>query len=449
MRILLIDQYFWPDMPGYFAWAIGRQLAADGHHVTVLSMQPSYNSNRGELRRPFREDVDGLIVVRVPTAIRRQRTALSKLLAGLILSIAAFWAVARGRYDAVRFATAPPVMLGLAVVAARRVTSGRTKLVYHCQDLFPEILRPDPKTQRPVWFRILRRLDAVVSRASDAIVVLSSDMAETMASRGVASDRIVIINNPSIVQSTDSPIPDDLPTQVADQPLVLFAGNLGNFQGLDQLIDAAHLLEHEPLQICLMGEGPMKEELRRKAGALHGRTVHFLPFVAPEIAFAVLQRADVAVISIAPGVYRAAYPSKTTTALMAGCRLVVIAERESELVRTTLDHDLGTWARRGDPGVLAAALRREAHGTCVSERRRIMGIARARYSHEVILPRWTELFERIAATIEGSVRGGGAGGGTRTNVTNAIYVDSSVGCRNVSDGSAISATAHRRVRPTP
>lgn len=399
VRILLIDQHFWPDMPGYFTWAIGRQLVRDGHDVTVLTMQPSYNSNRGELRRPTREQVDGMAVVRLPTLMRKGRTTLAKLLSGLALSSAAFWSVLRGRHEVVRFGTTPPVMLGLAVVVGNRLSSTPSRLVYHCQDLFPEVLRPAPGAPRPRWFGLLRRLDIAVSRACSAVVVLSTDMAETVVARGIGPDRVVVINNPSIVHSTDAAIPDGyLPDAIGRAPLVLFAGNLGRFQQLHQLVDAAHLLAHEPLHICLMGEGPIKAELRRRAGALDGRTVHFLPFVPPEVAFGVLKRADLAVVSLAPGVHRAAYPSKTTTALMAGCRLLVMAEPESELVRTTIAHDLGSWGPQDDPAGLADVLRRETRALRPGEHRRVESVAGPLYSQGAILPQWTALFERLSGT---------------------------------------------------
>ena len=72
--------------------------------------------------------------------------------------------------------------------------------------------------------------------------------------------------------------------------------------------------------------------LEELAGTLVGQTVEFLPHQPMETALQVMRSADLALVSLAPGVSKAAFPSKTIAYLEAGCRLLVVAEPEKHYV---------------------------------------------------------------------------------------------------------------------
>ena len=76
--------------------------------------------------------------------------------------------------------------------------------VYHCMDLHPEIGRLSGEFANPVAYRILARLDAATMRRATAVVVLSEDMARSVARRDPAlADKVVVLNNFALPQFGD------------------------------------------------------------------------------------------------------------------------------------------------------------------------------------------------------------------------------------------------------
>jgi glycosyltransferase involved in cell wall biosynthesis len=221
-------------------------------------------------------------------------------------------------------------------------------------------------------------------------------MLTTLRERGLPADNLHVINNFSLVEPSDDP-PPRVPDEDARPFVVVFSGNLGRFQSLETVVDAAHHLRGQPIELWLQGEGMVLEDLRRRAGDLAGKSVHFLPYQSPEQAFSTLRKADLALVTLKPGLYRVCYPSKTMTCLAAGCRLLVMAERESELVETVVAHDVGTWCPPEDARALAQVIATEARRRDrATERGRILDHARTTHGREVVLPRWEKLVETIA-----------------------------------------------------
>ena len=71
-----------------------------------------------------------------------------------------------------------------------------------------------------------------------------------------------------------------------------------------------------------------------------------------------MQQADLAIISLASGVYHVAYPSKSMMYLAAGCPILAIVESDSELAQTVVQRQWGYVTRSFEPADIAEAIRR-------------------------------------------------------------------------------------------
>ena len=76
-----------------------------------------------------------------------------------------------------------------------------------------------------------------------------------------------------------------------------------------------------------------------------------------EVAEFLATRADLGVVSLAPGVIRAAYPSKTLSYLRQATPILALVESDSELAATVRDEKIGIQVEPGDVEGLVAALR--------------------------------------------------------------------------------------------
>ncbi len=381
LKVLLSHRYFWPDTPPYASMlrTIAEGLAAEGHDVTVFSSQPSYRTSRAA-RRPRVEHLGGVRVLRIPVLPERGRPVAVRVLNNAWYVTALFSHVMARSYDVVVAASFPPIVAGRATSVAARLR--RTPFVYHCQDLHPEVGRIEGMLADGILFRLLRRVDEHTCDAAARVVVLSEDMRATLAARpDMDASRVVVINNflpetfedgvrtPAGLEDPDADAA--LPGSTGDRgeeshaaPVlpgvgfhVVFAGNLGRFQGLEAVVDAARLLaEQEDVHFVFLGGGVMEGELRRRAGPLLGRTVHFLSHKPQSVAQELVRAADLALVPLRQGVYRVAYPSKTLTCLAMGVPVLAAVEPESELARMVEAERVGWVASPEDPDGLAAAV---------------------------------------------------------------------------------------------
>src|SRR5690606_33624762 len=125
-----------------------------------------------------------------------------------------------------------------------------------------------------------------------------------------------------------------LPFQWPDERFVLlFAGNIGRFQGLDVLIGAMEKLrDRSDIRLVMMGDGAEKDRLARMSEEA-GARVSFVGHHSVEVAKLAMRRASSGFVSLIPELYRYAYPSKTMTYLEQGCPVLVAVEPESCLAK--------------------------------------------------------------------------------------------------------------------
>jgi glycosyltransferase involved in cell wall biosynthesis len=396
MKILAIYRHYWPDTTPYarILRTTLEHFAAAGHEITVYTAQPSYNDIRQE-RQPWRESLGGVDVRRVPLFPERKQWRLVRAINfAYFLFRAVLHAVARSPYELVIANSHPPVFMGCALRAIRAIRG--TKYIYHCQDLHPESAALAGDLGRGWLYRLLLRWDLATCRNARHTVVLSSDMAASLAARGHATKNVSVINNPPL--AFDRIEQRRLPQLLAERGETvrfLFAGNLGRFQGLERLVAAARLIAgHVRFQLIFMGEGPAKRELVGLAGDLLGRRIIFVPQQSVETAVAAMQVCDYGIVSLLSNVYRFAYPSKSIMYLSAGCPVVGLVEPESELARMVEEHELGYVARSRSVSDIAEIMTRavaERGRWTASRRREIELTCEEHFGEERMLAAWMHL----------------------------------------------------------
>lgn len=404
---MLVHRYFSPDTPPYASIlrGIAEHLGESGYRVTVLTCQPSYN--RKVVRRaPAREELAGNVtVVRWPVLDDRR----SSLLKGFNLvwfCVLLMVGIPRlGRVDAIMAASAPPIAVaGTVSWLARRKGAA---FIYHKQDIHPEVtFRPE----RPAgWLqRLLRAIDRRTDRLSSRVVVLSRDMADTVHARGVDRSKIRVINNfdPWLLDEpgASGPGPDLRRPAAAGSSspelTVVFAGGLGRFQGLETVFAAMVELCEEPVRFHFFGDGPLRPVLEQLIQDKGLRNVEVHGYRAPaDVASFLSEQADVGIVSLAPGVIRAAYPSKTMSYLRQGTPLLAMVEDDSELAETVRGSRTGTQVEPEDVSGLVQALldlsRDPSRLEGASER--ALQLYCQEFGRDRRLADWTALFAEVAA----------------------------------------------------
>jgi colanic acid biosynthesis glycosyl transferase WcaI len=411
LRVLVVHRYFWPDVAPVAAIlrAIGDRFADQGHDVTVFTSQPCYKPELKKEPQPWREDLGRLHVRRCRLIPESSRNPIVRLLNFAMFLFRAMWHVffrAR-KYDMVISLSFPPIVSGALIGRAAKWRGSR--YLYHIMDLHPESARFAGKLSNGFVYRFAQWLDGLTCRFADDVVVLSADMERTLRSRPRLSDleNVSVIANFNIpdYNSTKTPaVPSEL-VKAAGKYRLIFAGNLGHFQALDNVVAAAKLLANRSdIEFVFLGEGAAKKSLIQQAGDALDRTIRFFPHQPVAVCDQLMAGADLGIVSLTQGIIQVANPCKTSSYLSLGLPTLVIVEEDSELFRVTEAAGIGYSCPPNNPErlrdtVLRAFSERES---ATAKRSKAKRFADENLTQEVLLEKWEGLISKIAGQWEAS-----------------------------------------------
>lgn len=355
MKVLLTHRYFYPDRSPYgvILRQISKELADAGHEVSVFTSLPSYG--REPTKAPRHESLGNVHVRRIWVLSEASRNPLARVINVFIYCISLFFFVLRSRADIVTACSFPPVVAGWSASLAAKLSGA--SFIYHVQDIHPEVsIYSGGLQEHGLPARLLKALDNQTLKRASAIVTLSHDMASTLRARGLMSLPITVMNNPALEAKGETVAPPTELIKPQGMKRVIFAGNLGRFQNLPLLAEgiAKCLDNHPKLELMFLGDGVALDELKER-WAEHSQ-VRFAPFLPLDQALGVIRSADIGLVSLNANIYRVAYPSKLSTYLNLGLRVLALVEPESQMAQDLHRQGVGAVPQQANPESIAAAL---------------------------------------------------------------------------------------------
>jgi colanic acid biosynthesis glycosyl transferase WcaI len=353
MRILFVNQYFPPDTTNtaHLLGELCEDLARD-HEVCVLAGRPSYSPETSAY---------------LPRGIEVRRggsTSFSRAgMGGRLLNYASYLASAllaalkARRPDVVVALTDPPVIGGVAATVARR---HRIPFVQVYMDIYPDVGVALGRVDHPLVVRAWRRYNRIIRAKAARVVAIGRDMVEKLEGEGVDPAKIAFIPNWDDPTPVDSGVAQRTRRDMGwkDRFVVMHAGNIGLAQNLGCLIDAAGLLADRPdVLVTLLGDGAARRTLEDLVRARGTSNVSFLPPTLREEARRLVAAADLHVVSLSPGLWGCAVPSKMYGIMAAGKPFVAAVDPGSEPARLIEEHGCGIRVDPNDPEGLARAIR--------------------------------------------------------------------------------------------
>jgi colanic acid biosynthesis glycosyl transferase WcaI len=352
MRMLIINQYFPPDASST-AHLLGElcEDLARAHDVEVIAGRPSYEARTGSTAPP------NVRVRRVRSTRFSRRTLPGRATNYLtFVALATGAAVCARRPDVVVTMTDPPIAGVLGVLASRRHDRPFALLSH---DVYPDIalaagvLAPGRAAQ--AW----RLLNKVVRRSAACILTVGRDMSEKLEHEGVPTERLLFAPCWSADWGMARASRDQTRTTMGwrDRFVIMHAGNQGVAQNLPMLADLAQdLRDQDDIEIVLLGDGAALSEFRRTINARRLRNVRCLPHRERADAQRLMAAADLHIVSLIPGLWGCAAPSKTYGILSVGRPFVAAVDSGSEPHRIVTEHGCGIRVPAGDHRALAAAI---------------------------------------------------------------------------------------------
>ena len=363
LRLAVLCPHFAPDTAptGDVITRIVSELAGLGHEVHVITSLPWYREHRIEAgwtgKRVRRERRPWGSITRVdpfPGDDKRNLVRRAMGFAGFALLSGAA-SLRGGRVDAV-IAMSPPLTIGLTGWVTHLVRRG--PLVFNIQDVFPDAAIETGAISGRSLVAVARWLERVSYHRAAAITVLSDDLRDNVAAKMRASrrDRVHVIPNfvdTAFIEPGHRITPYRTELGIGDEPVVMYAGNVGFSQSLELLLDAAR--ELPAVTFVINGDGAAGASLRKQAAGLVN--VRFAGYQPKDRLPEVLASADLHVVPLRAGLGNVSVPSKTYSILAAGRPVLAAIDPGTEVPRMLAASGGGVSVPPDDPVAFTHALR--------------------------------------------------------------------------------------------
>lgn len=349
-RLLVVSEYFWPDEAStgrLLGQLVGAIDQITDHDVTVVTSDRLYRSAHS-YQLPNNEDFGSVKVVRLHSRRSGKSKFLARLMSDLVFSFQAAWQVLRRDYDCLLVVTNPPLMpLILSMVSLWK----SRPMVYLIHDLYPDLpIALHMWSSRSPIVRLIRTWQRKALNNAKYVIVLGRCMQDYLRKKyHLTTDVIRVIPNWFTV--------DPGPTRSAkrtEEFLVLYSGNLGQFQDFDTLIDAAELLkDHSDIRIYICGNGYRRAYIEEQIMTRQLSNVLIRDFLPEDQFTTLLEQTSLGVVTLEPEMEGLGVPSKSYNLLAMGVPVVAIMDRDAEVSRVIKEAHCGIQVDHGEAQRLA------------------------------------------------------------------------------------------------
>ena len=339
-RIILLSQWFDPE-PTFKGLEFAKKIQSLGYDVEVVTGFPNYPGGKlydgYKIRLLHREVLDGVCVTRLPLFPSHDKSEFRRACNYLSFAISSlFYLLIVAKSSSIIYAYHPPIFVGF--VASIIKNFRRTKVIIDVQDLWPDSLSATGMVKSKLVMAVINRICKYTYKKVDEIVVLSPGFKKSLMRRNIDENKITVIYNWAL----EKHIPrqqEALKNKIfsADHFNILFAGNMGPAQGLENILEAAvkiYLCDPR-VKIILLGDGIYTKQLVHLAEEKKLKNVEFWPRVPMQDVNLYLAAADALLVHLTDAkLFEITIPSKTQAYMAIGRPMIMAVNGDAaDLVR--------------------------------------------------------------------------------------------------------------------
>jgi glycosyltransferase involved in cell wall biosynthesis len=344
MRLLLINQFFWPDTAptGRFLMDVARAVEGTPIEVTAICGASGYGTQDDTPRPPVR-------------ILRPSATRFSRDVVGRVLSYGSFLAGALvagfrvGRPDTVITLTTPPLTSVFGRIL--KLSRGCRHFIWE-MDIYPDIaVDLGVLKRRSILTSLIGSLADWSRRNADGIIVLGEEMKARLIARDIPEHKIHVAENwADGAEITPLPFPKG--------PLVVYySGNLGRAHDVDTISALIAQYANDPrFRFIFAGGGSRRQKLEDFCRQQGIANAIFRPY-SPRVELAAsLAEGHLGLVTQLPQTCGSIVPSKAYGIMAAGRPLLYIGPREATPARIIERFQCGWQVDPGDTAALANLL---------------------------------------------------------------------------------------------
>lgn len=413
MKILVCGINYAPEMTGIgkYTGEMCSWLAANGHTVEVITAMPYYP--QWEIDKNYKkkwwhkEYIDGVKVYRCPLYVPKKISSAKRIIHefSFVLSTLPVWIkkLFSKKYDVV-VSVSPPFHLGALPLLYSKLR--RTKMVTHIQDLQVDVAKELKMINNRRLLNAMFGVEKFILKQSAAVSSISKGMLERICEKGIAPSSCIMFPN-WVDANVIRPLSKEHSLRAAyglsqEDKVILYSGNLGEKQGLENIIEAAKSFRDDgSVKFVLVGSGGGEVKLKEMVKESGLTNIRFFPLVAYEQLSSLLAMADLHLVLQKRNASDLVMPSKLTSILASGGCPLVTAHENSTLYNVIRKHDMGLVVEPDDPLALTEGIRYALNTDLNTYRTNARYYAANHLSKEVILRNWETSLQELTSTAAG------------------------------------------------
>lgn len=369
IEILKLPPYSYPERisSSHLTEDLNKAFGKSGFHTTAYAPNPCRGIDETIRRKykkiPHEKLEDGSIDLYRFPLFKEGKSPVRRALRYIICNIIQYRKGKKVKDVDVVFAGSTPPTQGLLCGSVAKSLSKKygyhVPFLYHLQDVFPDTLVTSGLiSKESIIWKIARIIEDKTYKLSDKIIVISDEIKANIISKGVPENKVIVIPN-WIDTNEIKPIPredNNLFEELGilrSRFIVVYAGNIGELQGLDALIEAAKIIKE--VEFIIFGEGCKKEEYVKNCEKIHN--IHFYPLLGKSRISEVYSMGDLCYVGCKKGTGYGAFPSKTYSIMAAGTPILLNFDKDTTLWNMVEKNKSGICTKVGDINDLVSAIR--------------------------------------------------------------------------------------------
>ena len=258
------------------------------------------------------------------------------------------------------FTGTTPIFLLPVIYLCKKIKRFKWVLLVH--DVFPENLVV-AKVLKPsnIIYKSLKYLFDKFYSYADKRIVIGKDM-KNLIDNKVSKDDSIIVQ--SWIDHNDIKIQDKSKNEIIkklnwekEQPVFQFFGNIGRVQGIHNIIESLKLITPDDRpKMLFIGSGAYEQELQSALMQLNEEKIKYTGALDPSKKSEGLSACDIAIVTLAEGMYGLGVPSKAYYSMAADKPILAIMDEDSEVSSMVKEHGIGWVVPAGNPEKLAEML---------------------------------------------------------------------------------------------
>ena len=410
MKLLMLSSYFKPEKTSgeHLGEDVRQAFAAAGHTMELYTPTPTRGVS-DEVRREYaknrrnEQEFDGKLQIHRFPLYREGKNPIGRALRYAILQLQLIWFGLRAKdIDMLPMSSTPPIngLMGTLLKKWKKIP-----YVYNVQDMFPESLVSTGMTKKgSLLWKIGNWVSNVTYRNAEHILVICDSMKENLIAKGVPAEKISVVYNWINTDATlpvpreENPLFEEFNLD-RSQFIVTYAGNLGNSQNVELLVDCAEALkEKTDIRFVIFGSGSEKEKLEKRIADSGLTNIELLPLQPMEKVSQVYSLGDASFVICKKGVGEGAFPSKAVSIMATATPIIASFDLDSDLCRILTENGVGLCADAEDVAGAVAAIEKlyNDRALCAQMGENARNLACSRFSKEAGTAAKLAIYEKYA-----------------------------------------------------